>query len=234
MSFVTAIPTAIKVAGMLSEGYKFVQEHPDEIKYAIDEASKALSAAQGLVGNAKDLVKADEAFEKARTAALVAANAVTGKKSETPEEEAARKAEHEAHKALLRTRQAVLEAADSKSSVAKLGDRLTSKDDAVVAKTLKLLDESGCFVIATYHKLDIDTDLTDYTGVYVGKSECVGDGLARAISRGGNPDVYADIKFKQNVVVYIFGCDPQDLDDTYDALVKVMGAKESYNMPVKE
>ena len=232
MGFVTAIPTAIKVAGMLNDGYKFVQEHPEEVKRAIDEASKALSAAQQLVGNAKDLVRADEAFEKARNTAL-AATSIMAKKDETPEEQAARKAAHEAAKAIVRTRQAVLEAADTRTSLDKLGDRLTSKDDAVVAKTLKLLEESGCFVIATYGKLDLDTNLTDYKGVYVGKAECVGDGLARAISRGGNPDVYADIKFKQNVQVYIFGCIPEELDDTCDALIEVLGAADSYNMPVK-
>ena len=234
MSFATAIPMAIKVAGMLNDGYKFVQEHPEEVKRATDEASKALAAAQQLVGSAKDLVRADEAFEKARTAALVATGVVTAKKDETPEEEAARKAAHEAAKAVVRTRQAVLEAADTRTSLAKLGDRLTSKDDEVVAKTLKLLEESGCFVIATYNKIDLDSNLTDYKGVYVGKAECVGDGLAHAISRGGNPDVYADVKFKQNVLIYIFGCIPEELDDTCEALIEVLGAKDSYNMPVKD
>ena len=79
----------------------------------------------------------------------------------------------------------------------------------------------------------IHKDLTDYHGVYVGKDEVVGDGIAWAISRAGCPDIYADIKYKQNVVIYIFSCPADELKYRQNALIEVLGALDSYNMPLK-
>ena len=248
MSFVTAIPMAIKVAGMLGDGIKFVADHPDEVRMVVDEAGKAVDAARQLAGKTKEVVAASETVAKAKKtaadagaatkaggtalvgAARRAAERVSARKDETPEEAAARKAEAEARKAIAQARQAVLHSADLRPSVAKLGSRLESSDTDVVAQTLALLDAPGCFALATYAKIDLDRDLTDYRGVYVGKTTCVGEGIAQAISRAGNPDVYADIKYGQNVLVYVFSCGAEELDGRYEALVEVLGAAASYNL----
>ncbi|MDO5709595.1 MAG: hypothetical protein Q4G41_05705, partial [Coriobacteriales bacterium] len=58
---------------------------------------------------------------------------------------------------------------------------------------------------------------------------CVGEGIARTILPTGNSDVYADLKYKQNVWVYVFSCVPDKLDEKYEALVQLLEARESYN-----
>lgn len=219
MSFVTAIPTAIKVAGLLNDGYRFIKAHPEEVRGAVNEASKVVDAARRLVGNARDLVGADEAMSRVRAAA----------RGRDASSDACRAA---AEKTVTRARQAVLEAATLRMPLRKLVDRLGSSDDAVVQKMMAALDAPGCFALATYRKLDLDRDLTDYKGIYVGGSPCVGEGIATAISRAGNPDVYADIKYGQNVQVYVFGCGEDELDVRSQALIEALGAAGSYNMPM--
>jgi len=107
--------------------------------------------------------------------------------------------------------------------------QLNSEDDAVRLANLGVLDSSGCFVIATYGKFDRGGDPTDYRGIFVGKAECVGDGIAQTIAPSGNADVYADIKYKQNVWVYVFTSVPEKLDEKYEALVELLEARDSYN-----
>ena len=104
MSFATAIPVAIKAAGMVRDGYMFVRDHPEEVQLVLDEATKAATAAQKLVGNAADQLGVDEALAKAKrtatTAQAIVAAAAAGAKGEDPEEAAIRKAEAEAMKAI--------------------------------------------------------------------------------------------------------------------------------------
>lgn len=244
MSFMTAIPVALKVASVLKDGYEFVKEHPEEVQQAMDEAAKAAAAAKKLAGDAKDYLGVDEHMAKARDAAdaarqfaadtaLAVRSGRTGKTESAKAEEETRRAEEEAAKAIKEARQTVLKSADLQTTVPKLVERLSTDDDEALALFMKVLDSPGCFVIATYGKLDLDRDLTDYHGVYVGKSEVVGDGIALAISRAGCPDVYADIKYKQNVVIYIFNCPADEMKYRSNALMEVFGALESYNMPIK-
>ena len=238
MSFATAIPVAIKAAGMVRDGYMFVRDHPEEVQLVLDEATKAATAAQKLVGNAADQLGVDEALAKAKrtatTAQAIVAAAAAGAKGEDPEEAAIRKAEAEAMKAIAKARQSVLENADLRTSLPKLSESLGTNDADKLAKLMGILDSPGVFAIATYGKIDVDRDYTDYKGVFVGKAEVIGDGIADAISRSGNPDVYADVKYGQNVVIYVFSCPADELNYRSKALMEVLGAKESYNMPLKE
>ena len=238
MSFATTIPVAIKVAGMLADGYKYIKDHPEEIQQAMDEAAKAAAAAKKLAGDAADFLDVDEHMAKAKLLAADAAAILTSDRSEDPEvkkaREEARKAEAEAAKALTEARQAILESADLRTTIPKLVDKLASADDEALALYMNTLDEPGCYVITTYDKIDLDKDLTDYHGVYVGKAEVIGDGIAWAISRAGCPDVYADIKYKQNVVIYVFTCTDEELEYRHQALVETFGALNSYNMPLKK
>ena len=244
MSFATAIPVAIKVASMLKDGYVFVKEHPDEVQAAMDEATKAANAAKKLAGDAMDYLSVDEhmgkargAADKARQFAADTALAITAGRTGNTESKKARaeieKAEAEAAKVIQQARQAVLESADVRTTLPKLVEKLGTSDDEALKLFMQTLDAPGCFVMATYGKFDIDKDLTDYHGVYVGKDEVVGDGIAWAISRAGCPDIYADIKYKQNVVIYIFSCPADELKYRQNALIEVLGALDSYNMPLK-
>ncbi len=244
MSFATAIPVAIKVASMLKDGYDFVKDHPEEVQAAMDEAAKAADAAKKLAGDAMDYLSVDEHMSKALGAADAArqfaadtALAITAGRTGNTESRKAEaeiaKAEAEAAKVIKEARQAVLESANVRTTLPKLVEKLGTKDDEALKLFMQTLDAPGCYAIATYGKFDLDKDLTDYHGVYVGKSEVVGDGIAWAISRAGCPDVYADIKYKQSVVIYIFSCPADELKYRQNALIEVLGALDSYNMPVK-
>ena len=165
---------------------------------------------------------------RAFLAASAAALAVKGasKIPDAMERFANAKSEKEKLQAIKLVRQTVLESADFSATVADLSRaRKKAKDsgDEPVSGT------PGCFVIATYKKLDFDKDLTDYIGVYVGHDENVAEGFRLAISKEGNPDVYADVKYKQNVHAFFFFCDAEQLEESYFHLAQAFSGEESYN-----
>ena len=90
-------------------------------------------------------------------------------------------------------------------------------------------DKCGAFVIATYKRLDLDKDLADYNGVYVGMGEDIREEIDFVISRKGDPDVYADVKYFQNVRFYLFECEAGELQARYDGLMKAFYDERLYN-----
>lgn len=90
-------------------------------------------------------------------------------------------------------------------------------------------DKCGAFVIATYKRLDLDKDLADYNGVYVGMGEDIREEIDFVISRKGDPDVYADVKYFQNVRFYLFECEASELQARYDGLMKAFYDERLYN-----
>ena len=95
---------------------------------------------------------------------------------------------------------------------------------------VELHNTPGCYAVATYPpKLKWDRDLASYTDIYVGQASCVGEGILECCSRQGCADVYADVKYKQNVQIFIFNCDEDELDDVQQELIEALGADESYN-----
>ncbi|MBP3884048.1 MAG: hypothetical protein J6D54_03805, partial [Olsenella sp.] len=135
------------------------------------------------------------------------------------------KSKKELERAIKEARQTVLENATSKIAVADL-QKATEKMPAAGVGPIN--DMPGCFVIATYKMLIFNNDLTDYAGIFVGKASNVADGVRAAISRGGDPDVYADVKYRQNVHVYVYNCMPEQLDERYLALVQVFSDERLY------
>ena len=243
MGFVEAIPVAIKVAGMVSDGYKYVKQHPDEVQQAMEEAAKAATAAKRIAGDAKDYLEVDEhlakaktAADRARTMAADTASNITADRSMDPEMRSAlaeaKKAEEEAAKAIAEARQAVLESATIRIPLIKLGEELDTLEGEELVRLMETLESPGCYVIASYGKNRLGKDLTKYRGIYVGSDEVVGDGIAQAVSRAGNPDVYADIKYRQNVVIYIYSCTVEELKYRGKALIEALGALNSYNAPI--
>lgn len=143
------------------------------------------------------------------------------------------KSAHEMKIFIKESKQSLLENASYTSTVATF---LKLMDDTSKVKTavgIGMSEAPGCFVIATYSKFDNDKDLTDYKGVYVEAAESVGEAVVRACSRAGNPDVYADVKYGQNVHLYIFSCGATVLEEKKRAIMAVLQAEDSYNAPIE-
>ena len=258
MDYAKAISSAVILAGYAADGVKYLVNHPEKVTEHLDKMSKMLNSAKKLMTAAGDMVHIDELLVKAAEEGIVEADAAdteeggevvrtprpqpkapaflkvaAGKiadfRDDTKAEFERRKLAQEMLKAVHDSKQKILEGANLKLPITKLVKQLSSDNPADRVASMGILDASGCFAIARYGKIEIGKDLAGYSGIYVGKAECVGDGIAKAISPNGNADVYADIKYKQNVYVYVFSCVPDKLDEKFEALVQLLEAGESYN-----
>ena len=193
----------------------------------ISTAATIIGAAAGVASAAADPKVADAANEAGKQVESLFASIANW--FSTPEEQKKRE----------ELRQNILESADKDIYVSDLLKQLEKRRQAEAqphpAAKLFLKDagplnaKPGCFVFATYRTLDFDKDLYDYTAIFVGKAENVADGVMAAMSRTGNADVYADVKFRQNVRLYVFYCEAEELDERCETLIDALGARESYN-----
>ncbi len=221
----TLIETAgavVTAAKALIEEAKPILDEVDTDALAAKVRTGAKSAAEG-AGKAGNAVKnaAGDAAGTVSTALSKLGDAKDGIMRDLYEA----KSEKELRRAIKEARQSVLENATIKTTVSDLQKAAEKTAGAMVGP---LNDVPGCFVIATYRKLDFDNDLTDYTGIFVGKADDVSDGVFSAISRAGDPDVYADVKFKQNVHVYVYNCRAEDLDERFDSLLQTFADDRLY------
>ena len=131
-------------------------------------------------------------------------------------------------KAVKDTQQALLLHANSKISAADFLKRREADREQGLTD-FSGFSLPGCFVIATYAKFDFDKDLTDYLGIYIGKAMSIGNGIEETFSKRGNPDLYADMKYKQNIQIYLFTCREEELDTKYDLLLEALQSDRSYN-----
>ncbi|MBQ6523383.1 MAG: hypothetical protein IJI12_01845 [Atopobiaceae bacterium] len=217
----------------LFKAVKTQLKDPKKLAKYIKDLAEILPAAGLLLDNAKPLVDQLQQLVPENPIPTDVADAVVhapdklvDKKDEVVAWFEGIKSEAAAKKLVKATRQAVLENATAHMTIKDFVKQYVEKDGAA---PLTAFDMPGCYVIATYRKMDFDKDYTDYTGVYVGKADNVNAGIQEAISRLGNPDVYADVKYGQNVHVFIYNCLPQDLTDKYLALFEVVDAGSSYN-----
>ena len=256
MDYLKAIATAVEAAGLAAEGIKYLVNHSEDIAKSLASLSTMLDAAKGLMDKAGDIVPIDELLIKAEADEESQLNALApgegavvpnkpqiaipaflkkamddavGFADEQKSNFERKKLEMEMLKAVQDSRRKVLESATIKLSVKQLAEQLASDKESGPIVGLGVLDLPGCFAMARYGKIELIKDPTSYTGIYVGKDACVGEGIARTIAPTGNADVYADIKYKQNVWVYVFTCPTDKLDEKYDALVQLFAAGESYN-----
>lgn len=177
----------------------------DGARDAAQKAKEALGGVAKKVGDATDAV--GNAMEKASEA-----------KGARNDAKMLKKQEKELAKQLKAARQAVLEGASQIVTYKEFSKRQSDLDNGWVAGPF---EGPGCFVLATYAALDFDKDLTDYLNVYVGKGSLLKDAITLAASRDGDPDVYADVKYKQNVHVYAYPCVEDDIDEKYEALLNL-------------
>ena len=63
--------------------------------------------------------------------------------------------------------------------------------------------------------------------MFIGKADNAAQGVDLAISREGDPDVYADVKYKQNVHIFVYNCLPEELEGQYASLVETFADVEA-------
>lgn len=235
-----AIQEVLKLLKAVTKGNKNAQAAIDTAALIVTVAAKLMKEAQPILDNIDTEAVAEklkiasraaaESADKAKAAAGEAGGEVrlklAGTKDKVLESLASAKGEKELKKAIREARQSVLENAMARITVADLKKAQEKSEEAGIGP---ISDMPGCFVIATYRKMDFDKDLTDYTGIFVGRALNAAEGVEAAISRVGNPDVYADVKFKQNVRVYVYNCLPEQLDGRYESLLQTFAGDESYN-----
>ena len=90
-------------------------------------------------------------------------------------------------------------------------------------------DMPGCYLIATYRRHDHDKNFSDYLGIYVGSSERMADDIASIPTRLGDPDVYADYKYRQNILLFVYPCELKDVDERRGLLLRSFDGERLYN-----
>jgi hypothetical protein len=90
-------------------------------------------------------------------------------------------------------------------------------------------DMPGCYLIATYRRHDHDKKFSDYLGIYVGSSERMADDIASIPTRSGDPDVYADYKYRQNILLFVYPCELKDVDERRGLLLRSFDGERLYN-----
>lgn len=201
---ITAVTTIVGAAGGLQEAVQPVMDS-EEGKAAVEKGKRAVSEILQKAATAKDTVS--EIASKAASA-----------KNSYEDARIAKREEKAFAKQLKEARQIVLQSASQSISHKDFIKHRKENGVAAVALAAGLYGGAGCFIIATYAALDFDKDLTDYLNIYVGQGENLGEAIERACSREGDPDVYADVKYKQNVRIYSYPCVPNELDEKYAAL----------------
>ncbi len=254
MGYLEAIATAVEAAGLAASGIKYLVDNSEDIAKSLKSLAKMLDAAKGLMDKAVDIVPIDELLHQAEAGgeALPEAEGVEPVAGNKPQAKVPaflvkarervvdfadvqkagferKRLEQEMLKAVHDSRKKVLENATISLSMKQLAEQLAAASERDVISSLGVLDLPGCFAIARYGKIELMKDPVAFTGIYVGIDACVGEGIARTIAPTGNADVYADIKYKQNVMVYVFTCPVERLEEKYEALVRLFAAGESYN-----
>lgn len=131
----------------------------------------------------------------------------------------------EARKKINAARQSIFESA----STVMLLHKFVCQQEKAVDAAFNGFDMPGCYLIAKYQKGDHDKNYSDYLGIYVGSSEHMSDGIASTPTRLGDPDVYADYKYHQNVMLFVFPCELKDLDERRELLLRSFEGSRLYN-----
>lgn len=129
-----------------------------------------------------------------------------------------------AKKAINQARQSIFESA---ATVIPLDEFLAMQAGSASAG-FNGFDMPGSFLVATYRKNDHDKKYVDYLGIYLGSCESLSGGVIRAASREGNVDVYADLKYRQNMVLFAYPCERADLAERHEMLASAFDDSRLY------
>lgn len=132
----------------------------------------------------------------------------------------------EARKKISAARQSIFESA---STVMPL-HKFVWQQEKVADAAFNGFDMPGCYLIAKYQKGDHDKNYSDYLGIYVGSSEHMSEDIVSTPTRLGDPDVYADYKYHQNVMLFVFPCELKDLDERRELLLRSFEGNRLYNV----
>lgn len=131
----------------------------------------------------------------------------------------------EARKKINAARQSIFESASTVMPLHKFVCQQKKAADAA----FNGFDMPGCYLIAKYQKGDHDKNYSDYLGIYVGSSEHMSGDIVSTPTRLGDPDVYADYKYHQNVMLFVFPCELKDLDERRELLLRSFEGSRLYN-----
>lgn len=131
----------------------------------------------------------------------------------------------EARKKINAARQSIFESASTVMPLHKFVCQQKKAADAA----FNGFDMPGCYLIAKYQKGDHDKNYSDYLGIYVGSSEHMSEDIVSTPTRLGDPDVYADYKYHQNVMLFVFPCELKDLDERRELLLRSFEGSRLYN-----
>lgn len=131
----------------------------------------------------------------------------------------------EARKKINAARQSIFESASTAMPLHKFVCQQEKAADAA----FNGFDMPGCYLIAKYQKGDHDKNYSDYLGIYVGSSEHMSEDIVSTPTRLGDPDVYADYKYHQNVMLFLFPCELKDLDERRELLLRSFEGSRLYN-----
>lgn len=131
----------------------------------------------------------------------------------------------EARKKINAARQSIFESASTAMPLHKFICQQEKAADAA----FNGFDMPGCCLIAKYQKGDHDKNYSDYLGIYVGSSEHMSEDIVSTPTRLGDPDVYADYKYHQNVMLFVFLCELKDLDERRELLLRSFEGSRLYN-----
>lgn len=131
----------------------------------------------------------------------------------------------EARKKINAARQSIFESSSTAMPLHKFVCQQKKAADAA----FNGFDMPGCYLIAKYQKGDHDKNYSDYLGIYVGSSEHMSEDIVSTPTRLGDPDVYADYKYHQNVMLFVFPCELKDLDERRELLLRSFEGSRLYN-----
>lgn len=132
----------------------------------------------------------------------------------------------EARKKINAARQSIFESASTAMPLHKF----VCQQEKAADVAFNGFDMPGCYLIAKYQKGDHDKNYSDYLGIYVGSSEHMSEDIVSTPTRLGDPDVYADYKYHQNVMLFVFPCELKDLDERRELLLRSFEGSRLYNV----
>ncbi|MBU5404866.1 hypothetical protein KQI08_02895 [Paraeggerthella hongkongensis] len=204
---------------------KFVATHRSEIKAAAEVAAGvAAEVAPKVAPVAKSAAdKAAAAARQARASVEQAAQGVSDARTEAKGQKEEQRVRRSAVKDVLQAAAVKLSSREFLES----WDKMAGFDPEGVAHYLEI---PGCYVILRCKHAVRDDDYSSYHGVYVGSSVNLGASIREHLIGLGNPDVYADVKYRQPVYILAF-TQAEGIEENRKGLVDLLGADESYNKP---
>lgn len=206
------LPAAKQIAGKLPYVAPLAQKAietfrdkaPNAVSVGVDKVANVMQGAAGAIG------------ERAQAAGDVIKNAFDAKAQE--------KARREARRVLL-------DGAGIRMSAQQFLDNWKTQEK-LGAQAGNYFDYCGCYAIATYGSAIRKDDYNAFRDIFIGASPNMGKSIRADFIGGGNPDVYADVKYKQHVYVLLYPCPEERLEELRISLITALDADSSYNKPL--